>query len=121
MVLVGMIAAEVSAATSATTSVTIVNANSERFTGRVTSPKKACMKNRRVTLYMKISAGRSYEGYRGFEVVGKATTKSNGNWEARASEAFLEGDYRAFVASRRVMSGDQVLLCMSRWGPTTHA
>jgi hypothetical protein len=122
MVLVGAIAAgAVSAAVSAPTSVTILNGNGERFSGRVTSPKKACMKGRRVTLYLKLSGLRSYEGYPGFEAVGKATTKSNGNWEVKASEAFLEGDYRPFVAAKRVTSGDETLLCMARWGPTKHA
>jgi hypothetical protein len=122
MVLVGVIAAaEVSAATPVKTSVTILNANGERFTGRVTSPKKACVKGRRITLYMKISARRNYGGYPGFEAVGRATTKSNGNWEAEASEAFLEGDYRVFVAAKRVTADGQSLLCMARWGPPKHA
>ncbi len=121
MVLVAVIAsAEVSAATPVKTSVTILNGNGERFTGRVTSPKKACMKGRRVTLYVATSGLRNY-GYPGFEAVGSASTKSNGNWEVRASEAFLEGDYRAFVATKRVKAGDETLLCMARWGPSLHA
>ena len=121
MVLVAVIAsAEVSAATPVKTSVTILNGNGERFTGRVTSPKKACMKGRRVTLYVATRSLGNY-GYPGFEAVGSASTKSNGNWEVRASEAFLEGDYRAFVAAKRVKAGDETLLCMARWGPSLHA
>jgi hypothetical protein len=122
MVLVAAIAAgAVSAATTPVkSSVTILNGNGERFTGRVTAPKKACMKGRRVTLYVATSGLRNY-GYPGFEAVGRATTKSNGNWEVKASEAFLEGDYRAFVAAKRVAAGDETLLCMARWGPTKHA
>jgi hypothetical protein len=122
MVLVGAIAAgAVSAATPVKTSVTILNANGERFTGRVTSPKKACLKGRRVTLYMKIVARRNHGGYPGFEAVARATTKANGSWEVKASEAFLEGDYRASVAPKRVTSGGQSLFCMARWGATRHA
>lgn len=121
VVLVGVIAAgEVYAATPVKTSVTIVNANGEKFTGRVTSPKKACLKGRKVTLYMALGARRNY-GYPGFEAVGKATTRSNGNWEVKASEAFLEGNYRAYVAPKRVTAGDESLFCMPRWGPTKHA
>jgi hypothetical protein len=123
MVLVGVIAAgQVIAATPVQTSVTILNGNGERFTGRVTSPKKACLKGRSVTLYMAVGPRRDYVGYPGFEAVGKATTRSNGNWKVNASEeAFLEGNYRAFVAAKRVKVGDESLLCMARWGPTRHA
>ena len=122
VVLVAVIAAvEVSAATTPVkTSVTILNVNGERIAGRVTSPEKACMKGRRVTVYIKLSGLRSYGAYPGYEAVGRATTKSNGNWAVRASEAFLEGDYRAFVASKRVTAGDRGLLCTARWGSTKH-
>ena len=122
MVLVGVIAAgTVSAAvTQVQTSVTIVNGNGERISGRVTSPEKACMKGRRVTVYMRTGSARRNYGYPGHEVVGKSTTRSNGNWEIKASEAFLEADYRPFVASKRVTAGDEDFLCKSRWGPTKH-
>jgi hypothetical protein len=121
VVLVTVIAAAgVSAATSVTTSVTILNVNGERIAGRVTSPKKACMKGRRVTVYLRSASTRRNYGYPGYQAVSSATTKSNGNWEVKASEAFLEGDYRAFAASKRVKSGDETLLCKSRWGPTKH-
>jgi hypothetical protein len=122
LLIVAVAAAEVSAATTPVkSSVTILNGNGERFTGRVTSPKKACMKGRRVTLYIATGGRRDDAGHPGFEAVGRATTKSNGNWEIRASEAFLEGDYRAFVAAKRVTDGGGSLLCMSRWGPSRHA
>ena len=122
MVLVAVTtAAGVSAATPVKSSVTILNGNGERFTGKVTSPKKACLKGRKVTLYVATAGLRNYTGYPGFEAVGRATTKSNGNWEVKASEAFLEGDYRAFVAAKRVTAGDETLLCMARWGPSKHA
>ena len=122
MVLIGAITAgEVSAATPVETSVTILNGNGERFTGRVTSPKKACMKGRKVTLYRKSTARRNY-GYPGYEVVGRATTRSNGNWKVDASEeAFLKGNYRAFVAAKRVTTGDESLFCKARWGPIRQA
>src|SRR3954468_6849049 len=122
MVLAVVIAAgQVSAAAPVKTSVTILNANGERFTGRVTSPKKACRKSRKVTLYLATGGLRAYGAYAGFEAVGRTTTKANGNWELEASEAFLEGDYRASVAAKRVTEGGQSLLCMARWGPTRHA
>ena len=118
------LAGEATAATPITTSVTILNANGERFTGKVSSPKKACLKGRRVTLYisMKSVARRNY-GYPGYGVVGRATTRSNGTWEVKrgAEEAFQEGDYRAYVAAKRVDAGGKSLLCASRWGPTRHA
>lgn len=122
VVLVAVIAAAgVSAATPVKSSVTILNGNGERFTGRVTSPKRACLAGRKITLYVATAGLRSYAAYPGFEAVGRATTRSNGNWEVKASEAFLEGDYRAFVAAKRVTAGDETLLCMARWGPSKHA
>ena len=121
MLIAAIAAAGVIAATPVKTSVTILNGNGERFTGRVTSPKKACMGGRKVTLYVATAGLRDYAGYPGFEAVGRATTRSNGNWEVKASEAFLEGDYRAFVAAKRVTAGDETLLCMARWGPSKHA
>jgi hypothetical protein len=124
MVLIGVIAAGVvsAAASPVKTSVSILNGNGERFTGRVTSPKKACIKGRKVTLYMETgSARRNYGGYAGYEAVGKATTKSNGNWEIEASQAFLEGNYRASVAAKRVTAGGETFLCMAKWGTTRHA
>jgi len=126
VLLIGVLAAgELWAATRVKTSVTIRNGNSERFTGRVTSPKKACVKRRKVTLYVYTATNglRSYAGHRGYEAVGRATTNAKGNWEIRASasEAFLEGDYRASVASKKVRSGGHVFFCLARWGPTRHA
>lgn len=119
MVLVAVIpAADVGAATPVKTSVTILNGNGERFTGRVTSPKKACLGGRRVTLYRKISGRRNY-GLPGYEAVGRATTRSNGTWKMEASEeAFLKGNFRAFVAAKRVTAGDESLLCTARLGVT---
>src|SRR5262249_13552786 len=123
MVLVGLIAtAEGTAATTIATSETILNGNGERFTGKVAAPKKACLQGSKITLYVKATARRSY-GYRGYQTVGKATTRSNGAWEVKrgTEEAFQEGDYRAYVAAKRVNAGGQSLLCASRWGPTRHA
>ena len=119
MVLMAVIAAaEVGAATPVKTSVTILNGNGERFTGKVSSPKKACLKGRRVTLYRKISGRRNY-GLPGFEAVGGATTMPNGTWRIEASgEAFLKGGFRASVAAKRVMDGDESLLCAARLGVT---
>jgi len=117
MVLVAVIAtAEVSAAAPVKTSVTILNGNGERFTGRVSSPKKVCLKGREVTLYRKISGRRNY-GLPGYEAVGSATTRSNGTWRLEASgEAFLKGSFRAFVAAKRVTAGGGSLLCAARLG-----
>ena len=119
MVLVAVIAAsEASAATPVKSSVTILNGNGERFTGKVSSPEKACLKGRRVTLYRKISGRRNY-GLPGYEAVGTATTRSNGTWKMEAAgEAFLKGSFRAFVAARRVTAGDETLLCSARLGIT---
>src|SRR5262245_46445851 len=101
------VAGQAAAATPITTSVKILNGNGERFTGKVSSPKKACLKGRRVTLYMKNTARRNY-GYPGYQAVGSTTTRSNGTWEVkrRAEEAFQEGDYRAYVAAKRVKAGE---------------
>jgi hypothetical protein len=122
VVLVAVIAAAgVSAATPVTTSVTILNINGERITGRVTSPKKACMKGRKITLYLRSASVRRNYGYPGYQTAGRATSRSNGTWEVKpSSETFLEGDYRAFVASKRVTTGGETLLCKSRWGSTKH-
>ena len=119
MVLMTVIAAaEAGAATPVRTSVTILNGNGERFTGKVSSPEKACLKGRRVTLYRKISGRRSY-GLPGYEAVGTATTRSNGTWKMEAAEeAFLKGSFRAFVAAKRVMAGGESLLCTARLGLT---
>jgi hypothetical protein len=73
-------------ATSVKTTVKIYSGNSERFSGRVTTgKKKACMKARKVTLYVNTaSAGqRAYGRYPGYEAVGTATTKANGTWLVR--------------------------------------
>ena len=97
---------------------TILNGNGERFTGRVSSPEKACLKGRKVILYRKISGRRNF-GLPGYEAVGRATTRSNGTWKIEASEeAFLKGSFRAFVAARRVTAGDESLLCSARLGIT---
>lgn len=123
MVVIGAIAAgeAIAKTTQVSSSVNILNGNGERVTGRVTSPKKACMKGRKITLYLSINARRNY-GYPGFEAVGTATSRSNGNWEVKrnSEEAFLEGYYRAFVAAKRVTSGGESVLCKSSWGPTKH-
>ena len=114
MVLVGAIAA--GAASAATTSVKIVGDDRQRERGKVhgqgdlaeeglhEGPQGHPLRGDR-------QPRRNY-GYPGYEAVGKATTRSNGNWEVKASEAFLEGDYRAFVAAKRVTAGDETLLCM---------
>ena len=113
-----------SKAASVKTTVRITTANSERFAGRVTSAKKACMKGRRVTLYVNsASAGqRSYGRYPGYEAVGTATTKANGNWLVRSrAEPFLAGLYRASVAAKTVTSGGETFHCLAKWGPATNA
>jgi len=111
-------------ATPVKTAVKIYNGNSERFSGTVTAAKKACVKGRRVTLYVNsASAGqRSYGRYPGYEAVGTATTKANGNWRVRSrAEPFLAGLYRASVAAKTVTSGGETFHCLAKWGPATNA
>jgi hypothetical protein len=113
-----------SKATSVKTVVKIYSGNSERFSGRVTAAKKACMKSRKVTLYVNsASAGqRSYGSYPGYEAVGTATTKANGTWLVRSrAEPFLAGFYRASVAAKTVTSGGETFRCLAKWGPATNA
>jgi hypothetical protein len=114
-----------SKAKSVKSGVTIDNGNSERFSGRVTSAKKACMKGRRVTLYVNSATsgqralGRYFSGY---EVVGTATTKANGHWVIRSrAEPFLAGLYRAYVAAKTVTSGGETFRCMAVWGRPLNA
>jgi hypothetical protein len=122
MALLGVVAAQAIAATPVKTSVTILDGNGERFAGKVTSPKRACVKGRKVILYMRSLERRGGGLYRGFEAVARTRSKSNGAWKVTTSpsDAFLEGDYRAFVAAKRVSSGGHSLLCKSRWGPLKH-
>jgi hypothetical protein len=116
-----------SKATSVKTTVKIYSGNSERFSGRVITGKKAkaCMKARKVTLYVNsASAGQRISGryFAGYEVVGSAKTKSNGTWLVRSrAEPFLAGVYRAYVAARTVTSGGETFRCMAVWGPALNA
>ena len=103
------------------TTVKITSTSASLFTGTVSSPKKACEKGRKVTLYRQATARANYSGYPGYEPVGKATTDAKGDWEIEASNAFLEGDYRAAVAAKKVPAGGGFLSCATRWGPTTFA
>jgi hypothetical protein len=112
-----------SKAKSVKSTVKIVTGNSERFSGRVTSAQKACMKGRKVTLYVNsASAGQRAYGYAGYEVVGKATTKANGNWVVKQrAEPFLAGVYRPSVAAKTVTSGGETFHCLAKWGPALNA
>jgi hypothetical protein len=108
--------------TTVKTTVKITSTSATKFTGKVTASKKACEKGRKVTLYRQITTARvNHAGYPGYEPVGKTTTDANGNWELEAANAFLEGDYRAAVAARKVPFGGGPLECAARWGPTTFA
>src|SRR5690242_735399 len=95
----GLTASAASKAIHEKTHVTITSTSATKFTGRVTSPKKACEKGRRVSLYRQEGSARPYGGaYPGFSLQGSTTTGPTGNWELEASTAFLEGEYRAAVA-----------------------
>jgi hypothetical protein len=104
------------------TTVTITSTSATLFTGKVGSPKKACAKGRKITLYRQMTAREGYAGYPGYEPVGTDTTDASGNWEVTASNAFLEGDYRVAVAAKKVSTGNGFFLsCAARWGIPTPA
>jgi hypothetical protein len=114
-----------SKAKSVKTTVKIYSGNSERFSGRVITGKKPCMKARKVTLYVNsASAGQRIRGryFAGYEVVGSAKSKANGTWLVRSrAEPFLAGLYRAYVAARTVTSGGETFRCMAVWGKPLNA
>ncbi|HEX2392995.1 MAG TPA: hypothetical protein VHI77_08755 [Solirubrobacterales bacterium] len=113
-------AAAASKATPVKTTVKIASTSPTLFTGKVTS-KKACEKGRKVTLYRQETARAGSSGYSGYERQGTAKTDAHGNWEIEASEAFLEGTYRAAVAPMKISSGGTSLMCSSAWGVPRHA
>jgi hypothetical protein len=114
-------------ATPVKSTVKITSTSATKFTGKVTSSKKACEKGRKVTLYRQTSArllGADGPDYPGYEPLGTATTNASGNWEADAANGFsefLEGTYRASVAPKRVTAGGHSWLCSPFWGMPTPA
>ena len=120
--LAGMTGSSAAKAIHEKTHVTITSTSATKFTGTVTSPKKACEKGRRVSLYRQEGSARLYGGpYEGFSLQGSTTTGPTGNWELDASSAFLEGEYRAAVAPKVVTAGGKKYFCSPVWGSFTHA
>jgi len=75
----------------AKSTVTITSGEGTEFTGKVSSPKKQCRANRKVTLYMK-----PYDGSADV-AVDSDKTDSSGAWTMKGS--FVAGIYYARVAS----------------------
>jgi hypothetical protein len=107
------------------TTVKITSTGATKFTGTVSSPKKACEKSRKVTLYRqantRASASTEYPGY---EPVGTVVTDAGGGWEADAASGFsefLEGTYRASVSAKTIVFGGRHYRCSPTWGIPTPA
>jgi hypothetical protein len=120
--------AGVAAATKATpvkTTVKIASTSATKFTGTVSSPKTACEKGRKVTLYRQTSARASASTeYPGYEPVGTVVTDADGNWEADAASGFsefLEGTYRPSVSAKIVVFAGRHYKCSPTWGIPTPA
>jgi hypothetical protein len=106
------------------TTVAITSTGATKFTGKVTSPKRACEKGRKVTLYRQMGArplGANVSGYPGYEPQGNDMTDADGNWEIVASEFFVEGTFRAAVAPKKITAGGHSWLCSPVWGRFTPA
>jgi hypothetical protein len=111
-------------ATPVKSTVKITSTSATKFTGKVTSPKAACEKGRKVTLYIQTSARLLSTDYPGYEAQGTTTTNASGNWEADAANGFsefLEGTYRASVAPKKVTADGHTWLCSPFWGLPTPA
>jgi hypothetical protein len=88
-------------------SVTITSGEGTEFKGKVSSPKKQCRENRKVTLYMKAASGGSDS------VVGSDKTDPSGAWTIGGS--FLAGEYYARVASVLVHANGAAFRCSYAW------
>jgi hypothetical protein len=85
--------------------VTISSGSGAEFKGKVTSPRKACRANRKVTLFKKPYAGEAGSA----EAVGADKTDASGNWAMQG--AFIAGLYYARVASALVHVNGEPIRC----------
>lgn len=89
------------------TTVTITSGEGTGFTGKVSSPKKQCHDDRKVTLYMK-----PYDGSAD-TAVGSDKTDASGAWSIEGS--FVAGIYYARVASVLVHASGVPIRCAYDW------
>jgi hypothetical protein len=87
--------------------VTIASGDGSEFTGRVSSPRKGCRDDRKVTLYMK-----PYDGSADV-AVGSDKTNASGAWAIDGS--FVAGIYYARVASAVVRLSGVPIRCAYDW------
>jgi hypothetical protein len=83
--------------------VTIASGEGSEFRGKVSSPKKECRDDRRVTLFMK-----PYDGSADL-AVGRDETNASGIWTIEGS--FVAGIYYAKVATALEHEGDSTVRC----------
>lgn len=95
------------AVTTVKTTVTITSGEGTEFTGKVSSPKKQCRDDRKVTLYMK-----PYDGSAD-TAVGSDKTDASGAWSMEGS--FVAGIYYARVASAVVHINGSAFRCAYAW------
>lgn len=95
----------VGAVTTAKSTVTITSGKGSEFRGKVTSTKKQCRANRKVTLFRKSDAGGSYSA------VATDKTDASGNWEVEGN--FLAGMYYARVATALIHASGVPIRCGS--------
>jgi hypothetical protein len=87
--------------------VTITSGEGSEFKGKVSSSKKACRDDRKVTLYMKPYGGGADTA------VGSDKTDASGAWSIEGS--FLAGIYYARVASTLVHASGVPIRCAYDW------
>jgi hypothetical protein len=121
--LAGTAAAKKKKPTPVKTTIAITSTGAEKFTGTVSSPKKACDAGRSVTLYRQQGDGRVNLGapVEGFDVDGLTRSGPTGIWEIDASAVFLEGDYMAVVDKRIIGYEGHRYKCLAATSPLTHA
>lgn len=91
------------AVTAAKSTVTIISGEGAEFKGKVTSAKKQCRANRKVTLYRKSDSGSAYSA------VGTDKTDASGAWTIQGS--FLAGIYYARVTSALIHASGVPIRC----------
>lgn len=89
------------------TTVTITSGEGTEFKGKVSSAKKQCRDDRKVTLYMK-----PYDGAAD-TAVGSDRTDASGAWSMEGS--FVAGIYYARVASVLVHANGSAFRCSYAW------
>jgi hypothetical protein len=97
----------VGAVKTAKSTVTIASGEGTEFTGKVSSAKKQCREDRKVTLYMK-----PYDGSADV-AVGSDKTDASGAWTIEGS--FAAGIYYARVASTLVHAAGVPIRCAYDW------